>query len=216
MYQIMSSTLGPVMTNCYTVINDETREAILIDASGRAEDALKNVRESGASPVAVLLTHAHFDHMDAVPGIKSKYADIPVYIGENDESIMGDPSLNLSYAFMGNPISLKPDKTVSDGDVIELIGLRIKCIEVPGHTEGGMCYLMNIPGEDGAKKHVLFDGDTLFFRSVGRSDFPTGNGELLISSIREKLLTLPDDTIVLPGHDMTTTIGQEKNNPWLR
>ena len=128
-----------------------------------------------------------------------------MYIGRNDERLLADPSLNLSLAFMGKPVSIKVDENITDGDVLELIGLKIKCIEVPGHTIGGMCYYIESLG-------VLFDGDTLFHSSVGRSDFPTGNAEDLLKNIEEKLFVLPDETKVFAGHDSETTIGREKTN----
>ena len=148
---------------------------------------------------------AHFDHIDAVDMIRSEFPDIEVIIGKNDEELMGNPNLNLSMAFMGDPVSVKADRTVNDGEVINLIGIRIECIEVPGHTKGGMCYYM-------PELSALFDGDTLFHGSVGRSDFPTGDSQLLLDSIRGKLFTLPDETKVFPGHDSETTIGWEKEN----
>ncbi len=208
MYKMSSVTIGPVATNCYTIINEESKEAILIDVSGNAERLLAAVKEAGAKPVALLLTHAHFDHMDATDAIRAQYPDIEVIIGENDAPLLENPSLNLSYGFMGEPVTVKADRTVSDGDELELIGIRIKCIEVPGHTIGGMCYYM-------PDLTALFDGDTLFHGSIGRSDFPTGDGDALIESIATKLFVLPSDTRVFPGHDSETTIGWEKsNNPY--
>ncbi len=208
MYKMSSVTIGPVATNCYTIINEESKEAILIDVSGNPERLLAAVKEAGAKPVALLLTHAHFDHMDATDAVRAQYPDIEVIIGENDAPLLENPSLNLSYGFMGEPVSVKADRTVSDGEELELIGIRIKCIEVPGHTIGGMCYYM-------PDLTSLFDGDTLFHGSIGRSDFPTGDGDALIENIATKLFVLPSDTRVFPGHDSETTIGWEKsNNPY--
>lgn len=205
MYKMSSVTTGLVATNCFTIINEDTKEAIMIDASGNPKHLLEDIVIAEAKPVAILLTHAHFDHIDAVDMIRSEFPDIEVIIGKNDEELMGNPNLNLSMAFMGDPVSVKADKTVNDGEVINLIGIRIECIEVPGHTKGGMCYYM-------PELSALFDGDTLFHGSVGRSDFPTGDSQLLLDSIRGKLFTLPDETKVFPGHDSETTIGWEKKN----
>ena len=205
MYKMSSVTTGLVATNCFTIINEDTKEAIMIDASGNPKHLLEDIVIAEAKPVAILLTHAHFDHIDAVDMIRSEFPDIEVIIGKNDEELMGNPNLNLSMAFMGDPVSVKADKTVNDGEVINLIGIRIECIEVPGHTKGGMCYYM-------PELSALFDGDTLFHGSVGRSDFPTGDSQLLLDSIRGKLFTLPDETKVFPGHDSETTIGWEKEN----
>ena len=205
MYKMSSVTTGLVATNCYTIINEDTNEAIMIDASGSPKYLLEEIRAKDAKPVAILLTHAHFDHVDAVKMVKSEYPDIEVFIGKNDERLLADPTLNLSMSFMGDPVSVTADRTVIDGQEIELIGIKIKCIEVPGHTIGGMCYYM-------PELESLFDGDTLFHGSIGRSDFPTGDGEALVTNIREKLFPLPDETKVYPGHDSETTIGWEKKN----
>ncbi len=219
MYKLSCKTLGPIGTNCYTVINEDTNEAILIDATGEADILLREVKSAGALPKALLLTHAHFDHIDAVDKVRAEYPDIEVIIGEKDAPLMENPSLNLSLAFLGKPFSTKADRTVSDGEEIEFIGLKIKCIEVPGHTVGGMCYYfeLDIENDEGEilpinRQRILFDGDTLFRRSIGRSDFPTGDGELLIRSIDAKLLVLPEDTKIFPGHDSETTVGSEKKN----
>ena len=205
MYKMSSVTTGPVATNCYTIINEDTNEAILIDASGDERRLLRSVNEAGVKVVALLLTYAHFDHMDATEKIRKAFPEIKVYIGENDKPLLENPSLNLSMGFMGDPISISPDETLKDGQEIELIGIKIKCIEVPGHTVGGMCYYM-------PELSSVFDGDTLFHGSIGRSDFPTGDGNALIENIKNKLFTLPEETRVFPGHDSETTIGWEKTN----
>ena len=205
MYKMSCSTLGAIGTNCYTIINEATNEAILIDATGTAEGVLRTVKKAGAIPVALLLTHAHFDHMDAAEKVKEEYPDMKIYIGVKDAPLLGDPSLNLSYSFMGIPVTMKATDTVSDGEELQLIGINIRCLEVPGHTIGGMCYYM-------PELKALFDGDTLFHGSVGRSDFPTGDAEVLLKGIEDKLLTLPEETSVFPGHDSETTIGWEKRN----
>ena len=218
MYRIEGVVTGMVATNCYTLINEESKEAIFIDVSGDVETLTRVVKNENLTPQAVLLTHAHFDHMDAVDGIREEFPDIEVIIGENDAPLLENPMSNLSLAFTGTPISTKADRTVSDGEVISLIGLTIKCIEVPGHTIGGMCYYIDNQinkGDNGdilTKTGLLFDGDTLFYASIGRSDFPTGDEEALLNNIRKKLFVLPEDTLVLPGHNNKTSIKMEKNN----
>ena len=206
MYKVSSVISGPVATNCYTIINEETNEAVLVDASGGVDLILREVRASGAKVVAVLLTHAHFDHIDAVEKVKKEFPELVIYIGENDEPLLHDPELNLSRSFTGIPVVLDADRILKDGEELEVIGLSFRSIEVPGHTRGGMCYYLESP------ERVVFCGDTLFHGSVGRSDFPTGDGPLLLKSIEEKLLTLPEDTTVYPGHDSVTSIGWEKKN----
>lgn len=205
MYKMECVTTGAIATNCYTIINEDTNEAILIDATGDVDSLLRAVRKTDAKLVAILLTHAHFDHVDAVEEVRKVYPDITVYIGEKDKPLLENTALNLSVPFMGVPASAKADETVTDGQELELIGIKIKCLEVPGHTIGGICYYM-------PELSSVFDGDTLFHGSVGRSDFPTGDADALIQGIKEKLLTLPDETRVFPGHDSESTIGWEKKN----
>ncbi|MBR1508795.1 MAG: MBL fold metallo-hydrolase [Eubacterium sp.] len=200
---VVKNVLGSLGTNCYTVVNTDTREAVIVDPAANAAFLLQMIKNQNYKPVAFLLTHAHYDHIGAVNELKEAYPDAPVVIGENDDELLGNCAANLSMMFGDEPVFVKSDKTVSDGEELRLLGTKIKCIEVPGHTKGGICYYIEENG-------FLFDGDTLFAGSIGRSDFPTGNGELLLSSIEEKLFTLPDETRVYPGHNNTTTIGREK------
>ena len=200
---VVTNKLGELGTNCYTVVNTKNRETVIIDPAGGAPFLINMVRNQNYNLKAILLTHGHFDHTAAVPELKKAFPDVPVYIGENDTDILETPAANLSAAFSMRPISITADKTLRDGELLEFDGFSFKIIEVPGHTKGGICYYLE------AEK-MLFDGDTLFCRSIGRSDFPTGDGELLLTSIKEKLFALPDDTVVYPGHESRTTIGAEK------
>ncbi len=203
MIQIIQNTLGPVMTNVYTVYNEESKEAFIVDPSDSAKVLIGQLEERGLKLKAILLTHAHFDHIGAVNDLKGYCPEAKVYVGEVDEEMLSDPGLNLSEAFEGNPVIVRADKTVRDNEVISILGMDIKCIHTPGHTSGSISYY----AED---IKTVFSGDTLFSGSVGRSDFPTGNENTLLKSIEEKLFTLPEDTSVLPGHDSLTTIGREK------
>ena len=127
---------------------------------------------------------------------------IPVYLHEEETAILADQKLNLSYMF-GTNYSYNQVRELKDGELLEVAGLEFQVIHTPGHTAGGCCYYEEAEG-------VLISGDTLFYRSVGRSDFPTGDMETLVSSIREKLFCLPDDVMVYPGHDRVTCIADEK------
>ena len=209
MYVVRSSLVGFMGTNCYTIINMDTKESILVDASGHISNLLRESLEAGAVLKSVLLTHAHYDHIDGIPSLRNECPDIEIYIGENDAPLLDSPELNLSQRFR-RPISLKADHTVQDQQILNLIGLSIECIEVPGHTIGGMCYF--IP-----ELKCVFTGDTLVRGSIGRTTFPTGDKDLLINAIKRKLLTLPPDTVVYPGHDDASTIEQEiRHNRYLK
>ena len=211
MLKIYIAVLGPVGTNCYIVINEDSKEAVIVDAADNAPKLLDAVERKGAELKSLLITHAHWDHIGAVNDILEKKPELPVYIGENDISLMENPAANCSAWLADEPgiVSREKVNTFKDGDEMELLGETMKVIEVPGHTAGGVCYYFPESG-------IIFCGDTLFQGSVGRSDFPTGDGELLISSIKEKLLTLPSDTKVYPGHGFATTIEEEaESNPFL-
>lgn len=200
--------LGEVGTNCYLLYNKENREAVLIDPADEAESIKTMIEAKNCTLTAILLTHGHYDHIGAAIEI-SKAAKAPIYAGECEKEVLANPDINLS-AMMGQyPISLIADKWLTDGEVIELAGITIRCIHTPGHTKGGMSYYI----EDA---NILFSGDTLFAASVGRTDFPTGSMSELVRSIKSKLLILPENTKVFTGHGESTSIAYEKQyNPFL-
>ncbi len=199
--------LGSLGTNCYLIVNEENQELVIVDPAVRSDYLMSHVKMKGYTPKAILLTHAHFDHVMGIDGWQEEY-DLPVYLHEEEKEILIKPSLNLSQMF-GTEYSYDKVHCLKDGDEITLAGIAIKAIRTPGHTKGSCCYYI----ED---EEVLISGDTLFCQSVGRSDFPTGDAGMLINSIREKLFCLPDDTLVYPGHDRQTCIADEKRlNPFV-
>ncbi len=199
--------LGMIGTNCYYIYDEESKKAIVIDPADNYAKLLATLNKLEIAPVAVLLTHGHFDHIMAADKIRTEYG-IKVYIGEHEADVVTNPNLNLSAA-MAVPASVKPDVLVKDNEVLDIEGITIKAIHTPGHTKGGMCYYL-------PKENVVFTGDTLFYESVGRTDFPTSSTSQLVRSIKDKLFELPDETICYPGHGDSTQIAYEKeNNPFV-
>ena len=157
-------------------------------------------------PVAVALTHGHFDHILAVPELSRSF-HVPVYASAVEDAMLADTSLNLSGTCDSEPTSFHADELLRDGQEFTLLGLNWKLIATPGHTAGSACYYI-------ADEGVLLAGDTLFADSYGRTDLPTGSASQLVESILDKLFALPEDTMVYPGHGDPTTIGHEKQfNP---
>ncbi len=204
---IRMMVLGPVQTNCYFLINEDTKEVLIVDPADRAQKIIEWINSEGLKPTAILLTHGHFDHIMGVAGVKKEY-NIPIYASKDEVEVLANPQINVS-TMMGAYLSMKADKLFSDGDVLELAGMKLKVISTPGHTIGSVCFYME-------EEKVLISGDTLFEASVGRSDFPTGSSRQLIESIKTRLFVLPDDTDVFPGHGGTTSIAYEKaHNPFI-
>ncbi len=220
MIRIEHVVLGMCATNCYIIFDGGSKtpagfvedgslkDGIIVDPAADVYAIKDMLNRYNVKPVAILLTHGHFDHILAVDKLREEYG-AKVYAHEAEAQILEHAGMNLSLPFTGSPMATKADVYLEDGEVVTLAGYDIKIINVPGHTIGGACYYFE-------QEKVLISGDTLFNESVGRSDFPTGNGSLLIRSIKEKLFTLPDDVKVYPGHNDATTIAYEKKyNPFL-
>lgn len=193
--------VGVVGTNCYFAINEQTKECIIIDPGDESGRLADKIKAGGYAPVAILLTHAHFDHIMGVDALREQYK-IPVYVHADDADMLQQPQLNCG-AMIGTSALATADEQVHDGDTLELAGMEIQVLHTPGHTPGGACYYFPEEG-------VVFSGDTLFCESVGRTDLPGGSMSQLVRSVREKLFKLPDLTIVYPGHGEPTKISTEK------
>lgn len=188
---------GPLRVNTYFLINEETGKAVVIDGGENYNLLKKTENERGVKIEALLLTHAHFDHSGNAAKLQKDGAK--VYIGVRDAHKLFDGG-TLSEDFGRNFENLKADETVKDGDKLNVCGIEIEVIETPGHTDGSVTYKVG---------NMLFTGDTLFLESVGRTDFPTGSREQLITSVK-KLFALSGDYDVFPGHEEFTTLSHER------
>jgi hydroxyacylglutathione hydrolase len=201
--------LGPLETNCWIVSNGFGGPAIVIDP---AEDSARIVAELGDRIVAaVVLTHGHFDHLGAVKALVA-HTGAPLLVHAEDAQSITTPVGSGGAAFGFDATAPPPDRLLRDGDVVDAGDLRLSVLHTPGHTPGGIC-LFGDGGE--SQPPQLFSGDTLFAGSVGRTDFPGGDGRALSLSIARKLAPLPPETVVHPGHGPDTTIGRERRlNPF--
>ncbi|MCR4738687.1 MAG: MBL fold metallo-hydrolase [Lachnospiraceae bacterium] len=213
---IKKIVLGPVGTNCYIFQNEDSKEAVVFDPGDRGDKVYEYLSEKEYAPVAVILTHGHFDHITGVPELlrlsKDNGFSPLLYASEDEKELLKDPVLNCSGTAMSydGGISLDADVWLKDDEILEIAGLKIKCIKTPGHTEGSMSFFM----ED---NRMLVCGDTVFEGSVGRTDLPTGSDAELQRSISGKIMKLPEFTYILPGHGPETTIRDEMQyNPWFR
>ena len=199
--------LGALPTNTYLVWNTETRDCLLIDPSDGCEQIERRLREKELKPAAIYITHGHDDHIGSVNDLKRRYG-LLVYMMKAEEEFIESVQYNLSMVF-GHPRVIEPDMFFVDGQEVSVLGTKMRALLTPGHTPGGGCYYF-------PEEKMVFTGDTLFCESVGRSDFPGGSASALIRSIRDKLMTLPDDVSVLPGHGPLSNIGHERRyNPFL-
>lgn len=207
--RLLHYIVGPIQTNCYVLVSDKD-EGIVIDPGASGKRIAEALDKEGLKPVAVLLTHGHFDHVSGAEELCAQYDALPVYILDKEMKTLKDPETNLTAVMSYEAKDFSPliTDTFSDGDEKEIAGFKLRVIWTPGHTPGGCSYFF-------PEEKMLFPGDTLFCESAGRTDFKGGSTSDEIHSIREKLLTLPEDTTVYPGHDSTTTIAFEKiNNPY--
>lgn len=202
--RIKSMVMGPVATNCYYFHEEDQTEAVVIDPPVKGEWIHEHLKGRGLRVVAILFTHGHFDHISGANELREA-SRATIYAPFPEKEMLLDASLNLS----DTGYCVNADKYVQDSEELMVAGVPVRVILTPGHTSGGCCYYLE-------NEKVLFSGDTLFAGSVGRTDLPTGSHAQLITSIREKLLPLPDDVTVYPGHGESTTIGEErKYNPFL-
>lgn len=194
----------PGQTNCYLAGDSETKDIFVIDPGGDARKILEKIARGGLKVSAILLTHGHFDHILAAKPLQDEL-EAPLCMGEKEAEFLTDGSKNL-VSMMGLPYQPpRLDRVLREGDTVSAGGFTLNVLDTPGHTAGGVCYVGG----------VVFSGDTLFYESVGRTDFPTGDFSVLRRSLL-KLAALPDSYEVYPGHGPATSIGHEKQcNPYL-
>ncbi|MBI1336126.1 MAG: MBL fold metallo-hydrolase [Phycisphaera sp.] len=208
---VESFALGQWMTNCY-VLHVGARDSAcwIVDAGFEPQPLVQYIQSRNLFPGAVMLTHAHLDHIAGLHTIRAHWPEVPIHIHPAERLFLTEPELNLSIMLEEPIVCPHADATLGHGQKIELDGFVFEVRHTPGHSPGGVTFYQS-------DSHLALVGDALFAGSVGRTDFPTSDPAQLGRSIREQLLTLPDATRVLPGHGPQTTIGRERqSNPWLR
>jgi len=209
MLNIRTYPLGPLQTNCYVISNKE-KKCLIFDPGEQGEMFVKEIRNLRLKPLAIVLTHAHFDHIGAVEVVREAFS-IPVYIHQAEKNWLMDASKNGSARYTELPlVEAKPaDVLIEQDGLLEIGSFSCEMFHTPGHSPGSITYWFK---EDG----FAIVGDTLFQGSIGRTDLPHGNDKQLLQSINNKILTLPDETVCYPGHGGPTTPQEEKrHNPFL-
>ena len=202
--QIHTLVSMPFAENTYIVWRAGQADALVVDPGLEPDLILRFLQEQQLRPAAVLNTHGHADHIGGNEALKQAFPEAPLVIGANDAPMLSDANANLSAPF-GLPIVSPPaDRLLREGDVLDLAGITLEVLDIPGHSPGHVVFVHR------AVPILVFGGDVLFRDGVGRTDFPGGSADLLFSGIRAKLFALPDDTVVYPGHGPVTTTGHEK------
>lgn len=205
--KIMRIPVGVYAANCYIVYSETTKDGIVVDPGGDVDDLLGFIERKGLKIKDIILTHGHGDHIGGVIGLKDAL-NAHVMIHKDDHELLIDGNKNLSATMPIGSVAIEADKLLNDGDVIEFGDLKAEVIHTPGHTKGGISLKIN---------DSIITGDTLFAGSIGRTDLLGGDYETIIKSIKDKLMTYPDDVEVMPGHGGTSTIGRERvTNPFLQ
>jgi len=207
--------IGLIETNCYVLWQATSRKAMIVDCGGDADQVVELVRQNDLTPELLVNTHGHADHIAGNEDLKKAFPDIELCIHEDDAVMLRRPLKNLSLLFGLRLKSPPPDRTLKDGDVLELAGIRMEVMHTPGHSPGGIC--LYLPRCEELDAPILFSGDTLFMGSVGRTDFPGSSMKALQNSIDAKLKGLPPETKVYPGHGPATVLEQEfAHNPFIQ
>ncbi|HEX9611114.1 MAG TPA: MBL fold metallo-hydrolase [Gemmatimonadales bacterium] len=206
---------GQFVENCYLVVDDAAGECAVVDPGEEAGLILHKLAATGAKPVAIWLTHAHLDHVLGVPRVAAE-TGAPVWLHPADRSLYDAVPEQAAWFGLAAPALLPPDAAFAHGETVRVGGLAFQVRHSPGHSPGSVC-LVGPEGEGGGGSvRVVLGGDVLFAGSIGRTDLPGGDFDTLIGSIERELLSLPDDTIVYPGHGPETTVGRERrSNPFL-
>jgi glyoxylase-like metal-dependent hydrolase (beta-lactamase superfamily II) len=201
-------TVGPLDVNCYILWDDETRRAVIIDPGGDADEIIKASRDLGIKPLYIVNTHGHHDHVGGDARVREALGG-KLAVHRLDAPLLSEAHEHAALYGVKSGAQPEPDLLLEGGEEIVAGPLRLKVLHTPGHTEGGICLYDEMTG-------VLFTGDTLFAGSIGRTDFKGGSFDAIMKSIRERIMTLPDHVMVLPGHGPGSTIGRERRlNPFI-
>jgi hydroxyacylglutathione hydrolase len=200
--------VGPLQCNCSIIGDETTREAMVIDPGDEIEDVLVLIRKHNLTVKQIVVTHAHIDHVGGAMKLRAA-TGAPILLNQNDDALLKMLDVQATWIGVANPGKVEIDQSIGQGDTVRAGTLTANVIHTPGHTEGSVC--LYFPAE-----RKLIAGDTLFAGSIGRTDLPGGSMRKIINSLHEKVLTLPDETVVVPGHGPLTTIGGEReSNPFL-
>ncbi|MCU1297236.1 MAG: fold metallo-hydrolase [Acidobacteriaceae bacterium] len=201
--------VGPLQCNCSVIGDENSREAIVIDPGDDLDDIFAIIQKHNLTVKQIVITHAHIDHVGGAMKLRAA-TGAPILLNENDYALLKMLDMQATWVGMKSPGKVEIDQSLRQADTVKAGALVANVLHTPGHTEGSVC--LYFPDE---KK--LIAGDTLFAGSIGRTDLPGGSFEKIIDSIQEKLLGLPDETVVIPGHGSSTTIGHEReHNPFLK
>jgi glyoxylase-like metal-dependent hydrolase (beta-lactamase superfamily II) len=204
-----SFAVGPLACNCTILGDEESRGGIVIDPGDEVGRIHRRLIELGLKLKQIIVTHAHIDHVGGALKLK-RLTGAPIFLNENDLPLMKMMAAQAIWVGMRPPETAPPDENLKDGQIVGLERYPAEVLHTPGHTQGSVCLHF-------APLKLLIAGDTLFAGSIGRTDLPGGNFDQIIDSVHSRLLTLPDETQVLPGHGPATTIGEErKSNPFLQ
>ena len=215
-FQLGTVVSHPFEENTYLAHLEGRNDCLIFDPGFEPHKIFEYLDERKLTPAAILCTHGHGDHIGGNADMKERWPDCPLMIGAGDAEFLTDPILNMSAMLGLELISPPADRLLLPGEKLNLAGFELEIREIPGHSPGHIVFVWHATEAKQDQPTIVFGGDVLFQRSIGRTDFPYGSFEQLRDGIHQKLFDLPDDTIVLPGHGSATTIGEEKeSNPFV-